>query len=122
MRERGAAEGGVPSALRADPFRRAVLVRSSADGEPGAEGGLERPGRARGAVQAPAQETARPPDRCPGHVAVWASASGREQVAPAIVRARGRFRTEYTGTTLREHHGLPRPANRLEAAAENVGA
>jgi len=26
-----------------------------------------------------------------------------------VLRARGVFRTEYTGTTLREHLGLPRP-------------
>lgn len=44
-----------------------------------------------------------------------------EKVVP-ILQARGRFRTEYTGTTLREHYGLPRPANRLEAAAEEVSA
>jgi FMN-dependent oxidoreductase (nitrilotriacetate monooxygenase family) len=38
-----------------------------------------------------------------------------ETVVP-ILRARGLFRTEYTGETLREHYGLPRPANRLDAA------
>jgi FMN-dependent oxidoreductase (nitrilotriacetate monooxygenase family) len=31
-----------------------------------------------------------------------------------ILRRRGLFRTEYTGTTLREHFGLPRPRNRYE--------
>ncbi|GIE30623.1 monooxygenase [Actinoplanes italicus] len=36
-----------------------------------------------------------------------------EKVVP-ILRERGLFRAEYTGTTLREHYGLPRPANRLE--------
>ncbi|CAB4754131.1 unannotated protein [freshwater metagenome] len=41
-----------------------------------------------------------------------------ETVLP-ILRARGLFRTEYAGTTLREHYGLPRPANRWDAA---VGA
>lgn len=34
-----------------------------------------------------------------------------DQVVP-ILQERGRFRTEYTGRTLREHYGLPRPANR----------
>ncbi|WP_249999106.1 LLM class flavin-dependent oxidoreductase [Actinoplanes sp. M2I2] len=34
------------------------------------------------------------------------------QVVP-ILQERGLFRTEYTGTTLREHYGLPRPANRF---------
>ncbi|GLW31984.1 LLM class flavin-dependent oxidoreductase [Actinoplanes regularis] len=29
-----------------------------------------------------------------------------------ILQERGLFRTEYTGRTLREHYGLPRPANR----------
>jgi FMN-dependent oxidoreductase (nitrilotriacetate monooxygenase family) len=32
-------------------------------------------------------------------------------VVPELQR-RGLFRTEYTGTTLRDHYGLPRPANR----------
>jgi FMN-dependent oxidoreductase (nitrilotriacetate monooxygenase family) len=42
-----------------------------------------------------------------------------EQVVP-ILRRRGLFREDYTGTTLREHYGLPRPANRyalVEATA-----
>ncbi|MEU8436806.1 LLM class flavin-dependent oxidoreductase [Streptomyces sp. NPDC029216] len=34
-----------------------------------------------------------------------------DHVVPLLQR-RGLFRTEYTGTTLREHYGLPRPANR----------
>jgi len=33
-----------------------------------------------------------------------------DQVVP-ILQRRGLFRTEYTGRTLREHYGLPRPAN-----------
>jgi FMN-dependent oxidoreductase (nitrilotriacetate monooxygenase family) len=33
-----------------------------------------------------------------------------------ILRERGLFRTEYTGATLREHYGLPRPATRALAA------
>ena len=35
-----------------------------------------------------------------------------EQVVP-ILRDRGLFRREYTGTTLREHYGLARPASRF---------
>ena len=34
-----------------------------------------------------------------------------DEVLP-ILRARGLFRTDYTGTTLREHYGLARPVNR----------
>ncbi len=37
-----------------------------------------------------------------------------EQVVP-ILQARGLFRREYTGTTLREHYGLPRPASQFAA-------
>jgi hypothetical protein len=33
-----------------------------------------------------------------------------------ILRRRGLFRSEYEGTTLREHLGLPRPRNRHAAA------
>ncbi|GIE30624.1 monooxygenase [Actinoplanes italicus] len=42
--------------------------------------------------------------------------SGIEAFAAKVVpilQERGLFRTEYTGTTLREHYGLPRPANSL---------
>jgi alkanesulfonate monooxygenase SsuD/methylene tetrahydromethanopterin reductase-like flavin-dependent oxidoreductase (luciferase family) len=39
-----------------------------------------------------------------------------DKVVP-ILQERGRFRTEYTGTTLREHYGLERPDNHLFAAA-----
>ena len=38
-----------------------------------------------------------------------------EQVVP-ILQARGLFRREYTGRTLRDHYGLARPANALLAA------
>lgn len=38
-----------------------------------------------------------------------------ESVVP-ILRERGLFREEYDGTTLRDHYGLPRPANQLELA------
>ncbi|GAB1646537.1 LLM class flavin-dependent oxidoreductase [Krasilnikovia sp. MM14-A1259] len=37
-----------------------------------------------------------------------------DRVVP-ILQERGRFRTEYTGRTLREHYGLPRSANRNTA-------
>ncbi len=36
-----------------------------------------------------------------------------DQVVP-ILQQRGLFRTEYEGTTLRDHYGLQRPANRLD--------
>jgi hypothetical protein len=36
-------------------------------------------------------------------------------VVPELQR-RGLFRTEYTGTTLREHYGLDRPANQFAVA------
>ncbi|MEU8818298.1 LLM class flavin-dependent oxidoreductase [Actinoplanes sp. NPDC048796] len=39
-----------------------------------------------------------------------------DKVLP-ILRERGLFRTEYTGATLREHYGLPRPANSWEPAS-----
>jgi FMN-dependent oxidoreductase (nitrilotriacetate monooxygenase family) len=38
-----------------------------------------------------------------------------EQVVP-ILQERGLFRTEYEGTTLREHYGLARPRNRYDSA------
>jgi hypothetical protein len=38
------------------------------------------------------------------------------KVVPELQR-RGIFRREYTGTTLREHLGLPRPVNRFFATA-----
>ena len=37
-----------------------------------------------------------------------------DEVVP-ILRARGVFRTEYEGTTLRSHLGLPVPENRYSA-------
>ncbi|MEV6009795.1 LLM class flavin-dependent oxidoreductase [Streptomyces sp. NPDC051976] len=42
-----------------------------------------------------------------------------DRVVP-ILQERGLFRTEYTGTTLREHYGLPRPANRLFDTADTT--
>ena len=38
-----------------------------------------------------------------------------EQVVP-ILQERGLFRTEYAGSTLREHYGLPRPESQYAAA------
>jgi FMN-dependent oxidoreductase (nitrilotriacetate monooxygenase family) len=38
-----------------------------------------------------------------------------DQVLP-LLRARGLFREEYAGATLRDNYGLPRPANRFELA------
>ena len=43
-----------------------------------------------------------------------------DEVVP-ILRRRGLFRTEYTGRTLREHYGLPRPPNRNTLPSQ-VGA
>ncbi|GAB2561512.1 LLM class flavin-dependent oxidoreductase [Kribbella endophytica] len=40
-----------------------------------------------------------------------------DQVVP-ILQARGLFRTEYTGTTLRDHYGLSRPAGRTTSLQE----
>jgi hypothetical protein len=39
-----------------------------------------------------------------------------DRVVPELQR-RGLFRREYEGSTLREHLGLPRPANRFFAGA-----
>ena len=44
-----------------------------------------------------------------------------DHVVP-ILRARGLFRTEYTGNTLREHYGLERPLNRYSGALAATGA
>jgi FMN-dependent oxidoreductase (nitrilotriacetate monooxygenase family) len=42
-----------------------------------------------------------------------------ETVVP-ILRERGLFRREYTGATLREHYGLPRPVNQFEVEVAGV--
>ena len=42
-----------------------------------------------------------------------------DEVVP-ILQERGRFRHEYTGRTLREHYGLPRPANRNTAGTPSA--
>lgn len=44
-----------------------------------------------------------------------------DQVVPVLQR-RGLFRTDYTGTTLREHYGLARPENRNTAPSKLQGA
>lgn len=47
-----------------------------------------------------------------------------DRVVP-ILRERGLFRSEYEGTTLREHYGLPRPVNQYfdaPTAEVEVGA
>lgn len=46
------------------------------------------------------------PPYYPGGLEVFA-----DTVVP-ILRQRGLFRTEYSGTTLRDHFGLPKPASR----------
>ncbi|WP_068164211.1 LLM class flavin-dependent oxidoreductase [Rhodococcus phenolicus] len=38
-----------------------------------------------------------------------------------ILQERGLFRTEYTGTTLRDHYGLPRPASQYARALDPAG-
>lgn len=58
---------------------------------------------------------------CDGFMISFAALPGTlvdfvEQVVPELQR-RGRFRADYEGTTLREHLGLKRPANRHVAAA-----
>jgi FMN-dependent oxidoreductase (nitrilotriacetate monooxygenase family) len=42
-----------------------------------------------------------------------------DEVVP-ILRSRGLFRTAYTGTTLRDHYGLPRPDSQYAAARPSV--
>jgi FMN-dependent oxidoreductase (nitrilotriacetate monooxygenase family) len=44
-----------------------------------------------------------------------------EQVVP-LLRERGLFREEYEGLTLRDHYGLPRPANQFELAGVEASA
>ena len=49
----------------------------------------------------------------------WLGAWAWDDVVP-LLQARGLFRREYEGTTLREHYGLPRPTSRYAAAPEGV--
>lgn len=44
-----------------------------------------------------------------------------EHVIP-ILRRRGLFRTDYTGQTLREHYGLPRPSSQYERVLQEVSS
>ncbi|GAB4064557.1 LLM class flavin-dependent oxidoreductase [Ancylobacter sonchi] len=44
-----------------------------------------------------------------------------DEVVP-ILRKRGLFRTEYAGTTLRDHYGLPRPESRYSGASLRASA
>jgi FMN-dependent oxidoreductase (nitrilotriacetate monooxygenase family) len=74
------------------------------------------------------------PEQVADHVELWfttGAADGFNVMAPLLpsgledfvdhvvplLRARGLFRTEYTGRTLREHYGLPRPVSRYTPAA-----
>ncbi|MEU4769657.1 LLM class flavin-dependent oxidoreductase [Actinosynnema sp. NPDC023794] len=80
------------------------------------------------------QVVAGTPEQIADHIELWfttGAADGFNVMAPLLpsgledfvdhvvplLRARGLFRTEYTGRTLREHYGLPRPAGRYAAAA-----
>jgi FMN-dependent oxidoreductase (nitrilotriacetate monooxygenase family) len=75
------------------------------------------------------QVVAGTPEQIADHVELWfttGAADGFNVMAPLLpsgledfvdhvvplLRARGLFRTEYTGRTLREHYGLPRPVSR----------
>ncbi|MET9232200.1 LLM class flavin-dependent oxidoreductase [Lentzea sp. NPDC003310] len=79
------------------------------------------------------QVVAGTPEQIADHVELWfttGAADGFNVMAPLLpsgledfvehvvplLRARGLFRTEYTGRTLREHYGLPRPVSRFTAA------
>jgi hypothetical protein len=57
----------------------------------------------------------RPASRAPvaDHVATGGGLEDFVDTVVLILRERGLFRTEYTGRTLREHLGLPRPENRF---------
>jgi N-acetyl-S-(2-succino)cysteine monooxygenase len=44
-----------------------------------------------------------------------------DEVVP-LLRKRGLFRSEYTGITLRDHYGLPRPKNQYTVGDESVAA
>jgi hypothetical protein len=53
------------------------------------------------------------PPLLPGQLDVFSA-----EVIP-ILQRRGLFRTEYAGTTLREHYGLARPKSAFEEAARH---
>jgi FMN-dependent oxidoreductase (nitrilotriacetate monooxygenase family) len=44
-----------------------------------------------------------------------------DEVVP-LLRKRGLFRSEYTGSTLRDHYGLPRPGNQYSTRGEHIAA
>jgi len=44
-----------------------------------------------------------------------------DHVVP-ILRERGLLRSEYTGRTLRDHYGLPRPQNQHVSAGREIAA
>jgi Luciferase-like monooxygenase len=46
-----------------------------------------------------------------------AGATSRIGLVIPLLRKGGVFRTEYTGRTLREHYGIPRPENQFTTAA-----
>ena len=78
------------------------------------------------------QVVAGTPEQIADHIELWfttGAADGFNVMAPLLpsgleefvdhvvplLRARGLFRAEYTGRTLRDHYGLPRPASRFAA-------
>jgi hypothetical protein len=48
--------------------------------------------------------------------------SGRQLHVIPLLRKAGVFRTEYTGRTLREHYGIPRPENVFTVAGPEARA
>lgn len=85
------------------------------------------------------QVVAGTPDRIADHLEHWFThdaadgfnimppllPSGLEEFVDHVVpelRRRGLFRTEYTGRTLREHYGLPRPAGRFARVVRKASA
>ncbi len=84
------------------------------------------------AVRSPHQVVAGTPEQIADHIELWfrsGAADGFNVMAPLLpseleefvdqvvplLRERGLFRTEYTGTSLRDHYGLPRPVSRYAA-------
>ena len=48
------------------------------------------------------------------------ASTGRQLHVIPLLRKCGAFRTEYTGRTLREHYGIPRPDNQFTATGARV--